>query len=182
MNEKEIKLVFEIDDVLSLPNAVTDLLVNKEKRNTVYHELLALNNGDLSSDWFQEIYEGELAQRSQNKQDFTPNVVGNLLSELTGTEIGAIYEPTAGNGALLIANWGHRVNSLGDNYSPSQHPIVCWELSDRSIPLLLLNLSIRGIIGEVYHGDVIEQKIKAKYVLSKGDDTSYFSDITKTLL
>jgi Type I restriction-modification system methyltransferase subunit len=179
MNSKEIKKIFEIEDVLSLPMAITSLLFESsiEKRDSVYKELLEVNKGDLSHDWFQEIYEGELAQRNQNKQDFTPNVIGILLSKLTGVEEGCIYEPTAGNGSLLIANWWYRVSNLGENYLPSRHPVVCWELSDRSIPILLLNLSIRGIIGEVHHGDVIEQKIKTKYTLEVNN--TCFSEIIR---
>ena len=58
--------------------------------------------------------------------------------------------------------------------------ITCWELSDRSIPLLLLNLSIRGIMGYVYHGDILEQTVKAKYiVLNMTDDALGFSDVIR---
>ncbi len=58
--------------------------------------------------------------------------------------------------------------------------VTCWELSSRSIPLLLLNLSIRGIMGYVYHGDVLERTVKMKYILiNKEDDTLGFSEIIK---
>ena len=58
--------------------------------------------------------------------------------------------------------------------------VTCWELSSRSIPILLLNLSIRGIMGYVYHGDVLENEIKQKYILlNQRDDTLAFSEIIK---
>ena len=155
MSEVELKKLFQIEDILSLPNAIFKIIFdNDERLHHIYRELLQLNTHDLSRDWFQDIYEGELAQRNQNKQDFTPNVVGILLSRLTGVSKGVIYEPTAGNGSLIISNWWHRVKTLGTDFKPSEHPVECWELSDRSIPLLLLNLSIRGINATVYHGDV----------------------------
>jgi len=58
--------------------------------------------------------------------------------------------------------------------------VTCWELSARSIPILLLNLSIRGIMGYVYHGDVLENEVKQKYILlNRKDDTLAFSEIIK---
>lgn len=58
--------------------------------------------------------------------------------------------------------------------------ISVWELSDRAIPLLLLNLSIRGIMGYVYHGDVLEGTVKARYILlNRSDDALGFSDVVK---
>ena len=58
--------------------------------------------------------------------------------------------------------------------------VTCWELSARSIPILLLNLTIRGIMGYVYHGDVLERNVKMKYILlNRKDDTLCFSEIIK---
>lgn len=58
--------------------------------------------------------------------------------------------------------------------------ITCWELSARSIPILLLNLSIRGMMGYVYHGDVLTKEVKQKYILlNRKDDTLAFSEIIK---
>lgn len=81
-------------------------LLNEDinRRNEVYSELLRLNNHDVSYDWFQEVYEMELAQRSQNKQDFTPLSVAVLTSRLTGIPQGITHEPTAGNGSMIIAD------------------------------------------------------------------------------
>ena len=63
---------------------------------------------------------------------------------------------------------------------PSKNIFECWELSDRSIPILLFNLSIRGMMGIVYHGDVLEKKIKQKYILlNRKDDALAFSEIHK---
>lgn len=177
MKRKLICELFKVDDILNLPDVIMSMLF-LENRNTFYDELLRLYNNDLSYDWFQAIYEDELAQRNQNKQDFTPNVVGVLLSRLTGVGVGKIYEPTSGNGSLIISNWNHRVTELKDKYDSNEHPVECWELSNRSIPILLLNLSIRGIVGDVYHGDVLTKEIKNKYQLVKVYNSNY-SNILK---
>lgn len=180
MNIKEVLKIFEASDIRLLPESIMNSLQDAYKRNSVYKLMLELNDNDLSYDWFSSIYEDELAQRNQNKQDFTPNTVGILLSKLTGTVKGTIYEPTAGNGSLLIANWWYRKTQLGDGFKSLEHPIECWELSDRSIPILLFNLSIRGINAVVYHGDVISQDVKDKYILTNiNDAVNEFSIITK---
>lgn len=182
MNNDDIKKIFNINDILDMPNAIMKLLDgNLDERNKVYRQLLALNNFDVSFDWFSEIYETELAQRKQNKQDFTPNSISVLCSRLTGTPKGKIHEPTAGNGAMIIADWHNRCNNYTPwEHFPSEHQVTCWELSDRAIPILLLNLSIRGIMGYVYHGDVLHQTIKAKYILlNRKNDSLGFSEIIK---
>jgi hypothetical protein len=174
MTTKDLYKIFEIEDLSLLPSSIMESIFS-EKRDLIYDDLLKLNS-DLSFDWFQNIYEDELAQRNQNKQDFTPNSVGVLLSKLTGYDRGNIYEPTAGNGSLLIANWWYRKNAVLD-FKPEEHPVECWELSSRSLPILLLNLSIRGIVGVVYHGDVLSKTIKCKYDLINERDT--YSKIIK---
>lgn len=58
--------------------------------------------------------------------------------------------------------------------------VTCWDLSARSIPILLLNLSIRGIMGYVYHGDALTMEVKQKYILlNRKDDPLAFSEIIK---
>ena len=82
---------------------------------------------------------------------------------------------------MLIADWYAKLNKKFPwEFMPSMNQIECCELSDRSIPILLLNLSIRGIMGVVYHGDVLEQTVKQKYILlNRHDDALAFSEIHK---
>lgn len=170
-----------ITDSYQAPEKIMNILTGDEKECIrVFKEFLNYFKCDISYDWFHEYFEDEHADRKNNKQDFTPNVVGILLSRLTGVSKGVIYEPTAGNGSLIISNWWHRVKTLGTDFKPSEHPVECWELSDRSIPLLLLNLSIRGINATVYHGDVLVKSIKSEYRLLNVKDIPFdFSIIEK---
>lgn len=181
MNTLEYKALFHIEDLKDLPDAIMKILSGDiNKRDEVYRDLLRLNNYDVSYDWFQNMYEEELAERGQKKQDFTPDSLGCLASKLT-SQSGCLYEPTAGNGSMIIADWWKRcLNTLPFVYRPSDNMVCCWELSARSIPLLLLNLSVRGIMGYVYHGDVLEQTVKTKYILlNREDDYLIFSEIIK---
>ena len=181
MTTSELYTIFHIEDLKDLPQAVMLLLEeNREKRDAVYRQLIAMNSYDLSYDWFQPLYEAELSERRQKKQDFTPRELGTLCSELTGQH-GSLHEPTAGNGGMIIADWWQRCRKhLPWEHFPSQHMVTCWELSSRALPLLLLNLSIRGIMGYVYHGDVLEGAVKQKYILlNRTDDTLAFSDVVR---
>lgn len=181
MEKEAIFKLFAIEDLRDLPDAVMMLLDGDINiRNDVYRELIRLNNNDMSFDWFQDLYENELSERKQKKQDFTPNTLSVICSELTD-QTGSIHEPTAGNGSMIIADWWQRCSKkIPWEHFPSQNMVTCWELSSRSIPILLLNLSIRGIMGYIYHGDVLEKSVKMKYILlNRKDDTLGFSDIIK---
>lgn len=181
MTTKEAFSLFGIEDLKDLPDAVTQVLEGDLRtRDGIYRDLLEMNNYDLSFDWFQDLYENELAERKQKKQDFTPQTVAALCSMLTG-QTGTIHEPTAGNGSMIIADWWQRCRKrLPWEHFPSQNMVTCWELSARAIPILLLNLSIRGIMGYVYHGDVLEKTVRQKYILlNRHDDTLAFSEIIK---
>lgn len=182
MEITQLKEIFNIEDLNDLPAAITNVLCGDiEQRDVVYRLLLKLNNYDVSFDWFQNIYESDFSERKQKKQDFTPHSVGELASNLTGLPKGIVLEPTAGNGSMIIADWWNRCQKLVPwEMFPSENLVSCWELSNRSLPILLLNLSIRGIMGYVYHGDVIEKDVKQKYILlNRKDDAFAFSEIIK---
>lgn len=181
MKKEDIFILFGISDVNDLPQSISSVIHGDiDKRNYIYKKLLKLNNYDLSYDWFQPIYEAELSERKKKKQDFTPYELGVLCSKLT-SQTGTIHEPTAGNGGMIIADWWQRCRKvLPWEFFPSENMVTCWELSARSIPILLLNLSIRGIMGYVYHGDVLEGNIIQKYILlNRNNDPMAFSDIVK---
>lgn len=169
------------DDILNLPGRIMKIVTgDRSERNEIYREAIKLHGGDLSYDWFFELYEEELAQRKKRQQDFTPRQVSEIVALLTEAD-GIVHEPTAGTGGLLIQCWWNKARAkLPWKFKPSTCIVSCWELSDRSLPFLLFNLSIRGIMGEVFHGDVLENSAKARYVLlNERDDALAFSDIVR---
>ena len=181
MTKDECLKFFDIKDLMYLPDAVWTLLNSPTKeRDEKYKELIELNNYDMGTEWFQPIYEAELSERKQKKQDFTPKELSKLCSKLT-LQRGSVHEPTAGNGSMIIADWWERCRlRLPWEMFPSENMVTAWELSDRAIPILLLNLSIRGIMGYVYHGDVLEQNVFQKYILlNKKNDGLGFSEVVK---
>ena len=182
MKINELLKAFNVSDIRKLPERIMEVLFGDvTERDKIYMQLLELNSYDLSYDWFQQIYEEELSQRKEKKQDFTPQVLGEIASMICGDKQRSTYEPTAGNGSMLISDWHNKAsNCYPWEFFPSKNMFECWELSDRSIPILLLNLSIRGMMGVVYHGDVLEKKIIQKYILlNRNDDALAFSEIHK---
>jgi len=177
---KTILEIFGTDDFIRLPDKVMEVVLGDlQARNRIYAELIQLMHGDMSRDWFQKLYEAELSQRRDMKQDFTPPQVCALVGRLAGE--GTTHEPTAGSGGLIIAKWWQDAQrTLPWDYKPSLHMVDCWELSDRSIPFLLLNLSIRGMMGYVTHGDVLTMQVKQRYaLLNRKDDPLAFSEIIR---
>ena len=172
--------IFGIRDIQNLPMvALSIVLGDKEKRDEVYHKLLKANNYDMGSDWFQKIYESEMSEGKRKGQHFTPPEIYRLLSEIAGNERGMVHEPTAGTGGLIIGDWWRKSSLVYPwRWKPWEHPYVAWELSDRALPLLLLNLSIRGIHAMVYHGDTLEATVFAKYYVNNvNNDALAFSEV-----
>ena len=182
MNKKDLFEIFRIDDLIHLPEAVMRVIdMPLEERDAVYMRLLEHAGHDVSYDWFEKIYMEELSNRKDHAQFFTPPEVGEVLAGIADAGKGPIHEPAAGTGGLVIKLWGHRMRKyLPWDFRPSENMVNCWEISDRSVPLLLLNLSIRGMMGYVYHGDTLEQKVKMKYILlNRKDDPLGFSEVIK---
>lgn len=179
---EDINKLLDITDSYQAPGRVMEILFgDKNRRNLVFKSFLDYFKCDVSYDWFHEYFEDEHADRKNNKQDFTPACLSKLVSTLLGSDTGVTYEPAAGTGGMVITNWyNQRSNIHPFDYKPNNHLIVCSEMSDKTIPFLLFNLSIRGISGIVFHGDTLKGKYKAVYVLTNERNSPIvFSIVTK---
>lgn len=182
MKKEDLLSLFKVEDIRLLPEAILPVVLsNGAGRDDIYRTLLEMNGHDVSQDWFQDIYEAEQSDRKDKKQDFTPASVSQLASALCGQKDGSTHEPTAGNGGMIIADWWRKASAhIPFDFYPSKNPVECWELSGRCLPILLLNLSIRGMVGIVHHGDVLEKKETATYrLVNEKDDCLAFSKIYK---
>ena len=181
MNKTECMQFFGVNDIMNLPKAVEAVIQRPlDERNEIYREFLRLNDYDMGRDWFQRVYEEEFSQRKNQGQDFTPIEATELCAMLAGVETAhSVHEPTAGTGQMIISAWWTWARKrIPWEAFPSLFPVTVWEILDRTIPFLLFNLSIRGIMGYVYHGDTLENTVKRKYILlSRTDDVLGFSEI-----
>ena len=179
----EVFMKYGIDEAYKAPSILMSILLDKEVRERLFKDLLIAHDHDMSYDWFYEYFQDEHADRKKKKQDFTPKCVGELLSRLALTgdgDPGNYYECCAGTGSIMITHWdNHRRMYSPFIYRPSQHFAQLEELSDRTIPFLLLNMMIRGMNGVVIHGDTIRRTCKSAYlVCNVHDDHMDFSGIS----
>lgn len=181
--KEQVLRILRCKDIRLLPECVMTLLQgDRSVRDEAYRELIGLYSGDLSYDWFTPIYMQDMAECKTKGQHFTPTEVTGLVNALVPESDGGIsgaYEPSAGTGAMIIARWWYLASKRYPwDFRPSTCIFRCWDISDRAIPILLLNLSIRGMMAEVLHGDPLEQQVVNRYVvLNENDDPLAFSDI-----
>ena len=148
-----------------MPNKLMEILENKSDREELFENFLK-HESDLSFDWFTDYFQNEQGDREALKQDFTPNCICEIISKLEEpTE--TVTDICSGTGGLFIKHWATNKNAY----------FHCEEISSRTIPILLFNMAIRGVNGELIHGDSLEQTIECVYVLKNNGE---FSDITKT--
>lgn len=175
--------VFEVDDSYKAPEKIMKILYNKKDREKLFKKLLEINNYNVDFDWFHEYFQEEHADRKTRKQDFTPKSVADLLSKLAmkgeGNN-GNYYECCVGTGGIMIKHWDNFRRTFSPfDYEPRFHFAVVEELSDRTIPFLLLNMMIRGMNGIVIHGDTLTRKCKnAYFICNTKNDHFQFSGIT----
>ena len=175
--------IFEVSDSYQAPAKIMEILFNEQKRKLLFMKLLEVNNYEVDFDWFYEWFQEEQAERKTKKQDFTPKNVADLMSKLvmTGTESdGNYYEACAGTGAIMIKHWDNFRRTFSPfDYKPQYHFAVVEELSDRTVPFLLLNMMIRGMNGIVIHGDCLTRECKnAYFICNQKNDHLQFSGIS----
>lgn len=176
---KVVNELLGITDSYQAPDTLMKILFHKEERERLFRAFLEVDT-DVSFDWFHEYFQDEHADRKKKKQDFTPQSVSKLLSELTYAETTHSYfEVAAGTGGLLITAWDkHRKCTNFFEYCPSMFFYQVEELSDRTVPFLLFNMMIRGMNGTVVHGDSLTREIKQIYfVQNDKDDFLGFSSL-----
>jgi type I restriction enzyme M protein len=120
-------------------------------------------NTNLTFDWFHAYFEDEHADRRTRKQDFTPNCISDLVARLLPKD-GTVYDPASGTGGMIIRSWNRNPNNI----------FICHELSNRALPFLLFNLSIRNMGALVIHGNSLTGETRDVISIVKG---STYSDI-----
>lgn len=169
--KKTIKMELDSDTINKLlnvkesffaSNQLKKILSNKEKRESLFEEFLTIEQ-DLSYDWFTDYFQEEQSDRKNKKQDFTPDGVVSLMSEILG-ETNSNTDIASGTGGLTIKVWNSNKNAF----------LYCEEFSDRALPFLLFNLSIRNTNARVLHGNSLTREVFKVYNLTKNEK---FSDI-----
>lgn len=176
-----INNILGIKETYKASDALLKLMMNKEERKHIFRLFLE-EERDVSYDWFHTYFQEEQADRKVKKQDFTPQSIAKLLTALNGSDVnddGMRLDVASGTGGLTIDRWHQdRMSHSPFEYKPSMYFYQCEELSDRALPFLLFNLSIRGMNATVVHGDTLTREINQVYFIQNdNDDYLQFSNI-----
>ena len=181
---EKVNRIIGTDESYKAPARVMEIISDKDTAKEVFFKFLKEFNNDLSYEWFNDYFEDEHADRKNNKQDFTPVSISNLMSEIQGQQpqYGLIYEPAAGTGSTIISHWYKetRKHRFPWDYQPDNYIYVCEELSDKTIPFLLFNILIRGMNAIVIHGNTLTREAKEVYHCdNKINEFMCFSELRK---
>ena len=173
-NEK-INEILGITESYQAPQVLLDSMLDDDRRASLFTRFFE-HERDMCYEWFQMYFEEEQAQRKQSKQDFTPTSVSMLVTELSVSG-NTYFECAAGTGSMLIQAWDrHRKCTSPWNCDARSFWYHVEELSDRAIPFLIFNMSIRGMNGVIIHGDSLTREAKAVYFIRNMNNVG-FSDV-----
>ncbi|HCT5214766.1 TPA: SAM-dependent DNA methyltransferase, partial [Enterococcus faecalis] len=68
LTTEKINELLGVDDAYKAPEALMNILLNRDKREIVFNKFLEIEK-DLTFDWFHEYFQEEHADRKQKKQD-----------------------------------------------------------------------------------------------------------------
>lgn len=159
---KKINELIDVEESFHASYKLNEIMSNVKERENLFDNFLSYES-DLSFDWFTEYYQSEHSDRVSKKQDFTPDSIVSVCNLILG-ETKSNADICAGTGGLTIKRWNENKTAL----------FHCEEISDRAIPFLLFNLSIRNIDGYILHGDSLGKEFKTIYKLTSSNK---FSDI-----
>ena len=154
-----INELFGIKESFELPEVLLKKLLNKQEKDELCRSFMQFEF-DMRNDCLRDYFQINNANRSNLKQDYTPDCLCQLISELA-PKTDRVIDICSGTGALTI----------GINRDIQYQ---CEELSSMSIPILLFNLALRGINATVLQKNVLLNDTEKVYKVSKNGD---FSDI-----
>lgn len=177
MKEQEVNRILGISESYKAPDAMMEKLLDEQEREQMFRDFLEVET-DVSKDWFIEYFQQEQADRKSFSQDFTPDSVSRLLTAIAGHS-NHYLECGAGSGSLLVRAWDrHRRSVSVFDYDPRAYWYHAEELSERALPFLIFNMSIRGMNGVVMHGDSLVRKFKNVYFIrNDSPDFLAFSEV-----
>lgn len=160
ITSKIINELIGIKESYELPDKLMSLLLNEESKNKLFDSFMKYDF-DLSSDFFRDYFQENHSDRKGLRQDYTPDCICKIISKLQYRQDN-VLDVCSGTGSLSLFTYIENRDTT----------FQCEELSSRSIPILLFNLSIRNISGVVIQKDVLKDEIENIYKLTKGDKYS----------
>lgn len=165
ITSKVINQLIGIKESFELPDKLMTLLLDEEEKNKLFNSFMKYDI-DLSSDFFRDYFQEEHSDRKGLKQDYTPDSICKIISRLQDKQ-DSVLDVCSGTGSLTLFTYNENKNAT----------FQCEELSSRSIPILLFNLSIRNVNAFIIQKDVLKNEITSIYKLIKGNQYSKIEKI-----
>jgi len=160
ITSKVINELIGIKESFELPDKLMTLLLNEEEKNKLFNNFMKYDI-DLSSDFFRDYFQEEHSDRKGLKQDYTPDSICKIIARLQDKQ-NSVLDVCSGTGSLTLFTYNENKNAT----------FQCEELSSRSIPILLFNLSIRNTDALIIQKDVLKNEIINTFTLKKSNDFS----------
>ena len=155
LTRERVHEIFDIKESYKLPDKIMELIF--QDPDYLYE---SLKNEDMRVDFFRDYFQNEQGDRNALKQDFTPDSICEIVARIVKQHghPQTIADMCAGTGALTVHI--HKFFPDAEKF--------CYEVSERTVPFLLLNMMIRNMAGRLVHGDLLTGKIQKAYKLEKG--------------
>lgn len=161
-----------VNDFNEAPEKLMQVMLDKPKREELFINMLNDWDRDLSYDWFHKYFQESYSDRKKKKQDFTPVELSGLVNKLVNNNGHTTLDIASGTGGLLIKRWEEDYYKDGwFKYKPSNYLYHAEDISDRTLPFLLFNLSIRGMNATVFRGDSLSRKGFNVFFLENVEDS-----------
>lgn len=147
---------------IKIVKLMEETVLDKDKLRSMC-DYFTKHEPDLAHDYFVEYFTENLADRKNMSQDFTPEGISRLVSEIGG---GAetIADVCAGSGSLFVQAWRRNKDAF----------FSCYELSEAALYFLLFNMAVRNVNGQVIQMDILHGEVYSCYKLTKAEK---YSDI-----
>ena len=138
-----INELFGIKESFELPESLLHKLLNKQEKDELCRAFMQFKF-DMSNDCLRDYFQANNANRNNLKQDYTPDCLCELISELA-PKTDEVIDICSGTGALTVG--------MGRDIQ-----YQCEEISAMSIPVLLFNLALRNLNATVLQKRCLAQQ------------------------
>lgn len=166
MDKDYFNRILGIKESYEMPGKLMEFLKDDTRRILLFEKLAESEN--LDRDFTRDYFQSEHGDRDALKQDYTPDSICEILGKIAG-EFDSCADICAGTGALTISQWTRNKEAF----------FYCEEYSSRAIPVLLLNLAIRGMNGQVVQGNSLTCQIERIYNLRNNGKFSSIEETTE---
>lgn len=162
MKANTIYQFFGTTEQIKIVQSLKEIVLNSDKLRNMC-DYFTNCEPDLTQDYFMEYFTENLADRKNMSQDFTPQCISQIVSEIGG-KAENIADVCAGSGSLFVQAWNKNKDAF----------FSCYELSEAVLYFLLFNMSVRNVNGQVIQMDILSGETYACYKLTR---TETYSDI-----